>query len=121
GLGDGEGAVALPQLAVEGQLAEQHVRRQPLAWRLFAGGENRAREGEVEAGTRLAHVARREAGRDAPGREVEPGVANRGLHANTRLAYGRVGQADDRERGQPGADVHLNRYAEHLQPVDRER
>ena len=52
-------------------------------------------------GPALRHVARREVRRDPPRRELEAGVEDRGVHALARLAHRRVGEADDRERGQP--------------------
>ncbi len=39
----------------------------------------------------------------------KPGVEDRGLDALARLSHRRVREPDDRERGQPGADVHLDR------------
>ena len=43
------------------------------------------------------------------------------MDAIARLAHGGVGQPDDRERGQPGADVDLDPHLARVHPIDRER
>ena len=83
-------------------------RSRPSLRQLSAGREHRARQRQVEAGAGLAHVAGREVRGYAPGRELISGVEDRRLDALARLAHRRVGQPDDRERGQPRADVHLD-------------
>ena len=100
-LGDGERAAARAQLAAEGQLAEDRPAVDALRGHLAAGDEQAARGREVVAGPRLRQVRGREVDRDAPVRELEAGVADRGVHALARLAHGGVAAADDGEPGRP--------------------
>ena len=67
----------------------------------------------TSAGARLAVIRAR--------RELEARVEDRRADALARLADRRVGEADDRERGQARADVDLDRDVARAQPVDRER
>ena len=83
--------------------------------------EERDGEREVEARTDLAQVGRREVDRDAAVGEDVAGVRERGAHALARLAHRLVGQADDRERRQPAAQVGLDPHAPRLDAVERER
>ncbi len=121
GLCDRERAVAGAHLAVERELAEERVAVQQLPGELPGGGEHAAGEREVEAGAGLGHVAGREVRGDAVLGEVVPGVEDRGAHAVARLAHRGVGKADDRERGQPRADVHLDGHRPRVELFDRER
>ncbi len=114
-------ASARPHAAIERQFPEQRVALQPLPPKLPAGREQRAREREIQARPRLWHVARREVGGDPPGGELIAGVEDRRLNALARLTYGGVGETDDRECGQPGADVDLDGHVSRVQPFDRER
>jgi hypothetical protein len=121
GVRDGEGAARAAYAAVEGELAEQAVAAQPLRWELPGRGEDRAREREVEPRPRLGDVRGREVDGDPPRRELEARIEDRRPDALARLAYGGVREADDRERGQAGADVDLDRDVAGIEPVDRER
>ena len=53
-------------------------------------------------------------------RELEPGVEQRRAHALARLAHGRVGQPDERERRQPAADVDLDGDLAAVDALERE-
>ena len=119
GLSDREGAVARTHLAVERQLTEQRMARQALWRELVGGGQHRAGEREIEAGADLGDVAGGEVGGDPPVGELIPGVEDRRAHAIARLAHRGVGETDDRERRQPGADVDLHGHRARLQPLDR--
>ncbi len=88
---------------------------------LSAGDEQPARRRQVVAGTRLRQVRGREVDGDATAREVEAGVAHRGVHALARLAYGGVAAADDREAGKTGPQVDLDGDAPRGEAVDGER
>ncbi len=100
---DRERAPRGPDGAVERQLPEQGDAVELVAGQLSAGGEHRARDRQVEARTGLAHVAGREIGGDAPGGELVAGVEDRRGDALARLAHSGIGEADDREGGQPRA------------------
>ena len=63
----------------------------------------------------------REAGGDAPGGKLEARVEDRRAHAFARLPHGRVGEPDDRERGQSRAHVDLDGHMPWREPLDRER
>ena len=104
----------------EPELAEDRVALERLGRDVAAGGEDRARDGEVEARAGLAHRRRREVDRDALERELEARVEDRRPHALARLAHGAVGQADDREVGQARAHVDLDRDAPRIESVDGE-
>ena len=119
-LGHGERAAARADLAVEGELAEDRKALQRLGGDVARGGQDRAGDREVEAGPRLAQRRGREVDGDAAQREVEPGVEDGRAHALARLAYGAVGEPDDREAGQAGAHVDLHGDAPRLEAVDGE-
>jgi len=63
---------------------------------------------QVERGTRLAQVGRRQVDGDPPRRMAESGVANRAADSLASLLERRVGQPDDREPGQSRGDVDLD-------------
>jgi hypothetical protein len=42
------------------------------------------------------------------------------VHALARLAHGRIGESDDRERWQARPDVDLDGYVARIETVDRE-
>ena len=114
-------AAARTQLAAEGELAEHRPAIDALRRHLSAGDEQPARRRQVVAGTRLREVRGRKIDRDATAREVEAGVAHRGVHALARLAYGGVTATDDREAGKTGPQVDLDGDAPRGEAVDGER
>ena len=69
--GDRDRPVDRPQVAAQRQLAADRVVAQVVARELVAGREHRDRQGQVEAGPRLAHVGGRQVGREALERELE--------------------------------------------------
>ena len=83
-------------------------------WPLDASTAERERRVEARAG--LAQRRRREVGGDPRGRELEARVQDRRPDPVARLAHGRVAEADDRERGQPGADVDLDPHLARVAP-----
>ena len=95
-------------LAVERELPEERVGLQVLSRELAGGGQDGTGECEVEAGADLGDVAGGEVRGDTPLGELVAAVEDRRAHPVARLAHRGVGEADDRKRGQPGADVHLH-------------
>jgi len=53
-------------------------------------------------------------------RELEAGVEDRAADPLARLAHGAIGEADDREVRQAGADIDLDGDVSRLEAVDRE-
>ena len=119
GLHGGDHARDRTHRAVEPQLAHRRPALDASGGKLVVGGQQRQRDGQVEAAADLAHVGRREVDGD-PFRG--PGATGReqgGAHAVARLTAGRVGQPDDGEARQPGRGVHLDRDGLALGPEDR--
>ena len=77
------------------------------------------RHRQVERRPGLAQLGRGEVDGDPPRREDEPGVADRPADAFAGLLDRRVGEADDREAGQPGRDVHLDPDEPAVEAVQR--
>ena len=108
------------QLAAEGQLAEDRPAVDALRGHLAAGDEQAARRREVVSRSRLREVRGREVDRDAPVRELEAGVADRGVHALARLTHGGVAAADDGEPREAGAQIDLDGDPPRGEAVDGE-
>jgi hypothetical protein len=94
--------------AVERELAEDRVAVEALLRDLVGGGEDRQRNGEVEAGSLLAQRRRSEVHGDAMGRPLEPGRHDARAHTVFRLLARAVGKTDDREAGQAALDARLD-------------
>jgi hypothetical protein len=80
-----------------------------------------ARDRQVEARAALAQRRGGEVHRHALEREREPRVQDRRADTLARLAHRPVGEADDGEVREAGADVDLDSDAARLEAVDRER
>ncbi len=119
-LRDGQRSARGPQLAAERQLAEDGRPSQRIGRRLAGGRQDPAGDREVEAGADLVHVRGREVDHHPSRGELELRVEHRRADPLARLAHGAVAQPDDRERGQPGADVDLDGDAQRVHPADRE-
>ena len=104
-----------PDLAAERQLADQRdrVRAGP---DLLRAEQDPDRDREVERRAGLAQVRRREVDRDPPRRVDEAGVADRAADPLAGLLERGVGQADDREAGQPGATSTSTRMTRPSRP-----
>ena len=120
-VGDREGAASGLDRAVQAELAEERIAVEALARQLARGAEDRAGEREVESRPGLGDVARREVCCDPPSRELEAGVEDRGADALAGLAHSGIGEADDREAGQPWAHVDLDGHVPCAESFDRER
>src|SRR6185437_1782634 len=72
------------------------------------GREDREGDRKVEAGPFLAQRRRREVDRDACARPLELCSGDAGANASLRLLARTVGQADDREGGNPTLDVRFD-------------
>jgi hypothetical protein len=103
------------QPSVERQLPEQdgalqrHLRQHPV------GGEDGARQGQVEPAARLAQRGGRQRQHDALARPRPTGVDDGRPDAVLRLVQRRVRQTDQVDPGQPTPDVRLDL---HQAPVD---
>ena len=75
---------------------------------LLGGREQTDRYRQIEAWTGLAHVRGGKVDRDALLGELEPRVENGRPHPLARLAHGPVGEADQRERGEPCTHVDFD-------------
>ena len=121
GLRDRQCPTRRPDGAVKGELAEQRDALELIRRKLPAGSQDRAGEREIEPGSCLGHVARCEIGGHSPRRELISRVEDRRLDALTRLTHRGIGKSHDRERGQPGPDVHLDGHAPGVQAFNGER
>jgi hypothetical protein len=106
--GDREHTSDSAQPAVERELADRGSSLERAARQLLRRGKKRERDGQVEPGSLLAQLGRREVDGDAPLREVQLGGGDPRADALTGLLARAVGEADDREAGQPVADVGLD-------------
>ena len=111
-LGDGDRAGDGAHAAVERELADARVLEQPLRRELVVAGEHRERDRQVEAGALLPQRGRSEVDGDAAlARPGEQRVDDAAVDPVLRLLAGAVGEADDREGRQVGADevrLHLD-------------
>ena len=117
-LGHGEHTGGVPQLATERQLAEYGPRVQRGGGDLIAGREHGQGQSGVEPGADLAQERRCKVGRDPRLGKLEARVLDGGAHPIAGFAHGRVAETDDRERGQPRADVDLDPHLTRIDPVD---
>ena len=109
-LGDGghrQDAVGVPELTVQGQLAEEHGQRRRTG-ELPRSHQDGQGYRQIVGRTCLSQVGGREACRDAAHWELTAGVPNGGADALTSLLDRSVRQPHDVERGQSGRDVHLD-------------
>ncbi len=110
----------MAHLAAEPELTEDGPASDRRSRDLLGCRKHPAGRGEVEAGTDLWHVRRREVDGDAALRERKAAVQQGGVHALARLANGRVATSDDREGRQTAAQVDLDGDAPGGESVDRE-
>jgi hypothetical protein len=103
------------QLASERKLAGEFLPLERGQGELAARREDAHRDRQVEAAGVLRQLGGREIHRDAARRKFEVRMVERCAHAVARLAHLGVGQANDMERRQPRAEVHLHG---HLGRVD---
>lgn len=119
-LSDGERSGRIAEGPGQRQLAEDDIGLDRLGRDLTAGREHSKRERGVEAGANLAQERGSQVGRDPRLGESEVGVLDRRVHSLPRLPHCRIPQADDRERGQTGANVDLDPDLAGIHTVDRE-
>ncbi len=86
-----------PDPAVERELADRGVLREPLGRNLPRRRQHRERDREVEAGALLAQGCRREVDRDPPRAATRARPSDPAADPLLRLLAGAVGEADDRE------------------------
>ena len=113
-------AAAGTDLSPEAELAEDGVALERVGRDVTAGGEDRARDGEVEARAGLAQRRRRQVDGQTLEGELEAGVEDRRAHALACLPHRAVAQADDGEGRQSGAHVDLHGDAPRLETIDGE-
>ena len=94
-------------LAAQRQLTDEG--EPPATWLdLFRTQQDPDRHRQVERGTGLAQVRRREVDRDPARRMDEARVPERTADALARFLERGIGQPDDREAGQAGCDIDLD-------------
>ena len=114
-LRDREHAADPPQASVECELADRSSPSERRARQLLRRAEHRERDRQVEAGTLLPQLGRREVDRDAPVGEVQLGGRDAAADTLARFLACLVGQPDDREAGQAVADMRLDVDATRLE------
>jgi len=77
--------------------------------------EQREGDRQIEPGTFLLELRRREVDRDASPRKVDPRRANSAPYALLRFLAGTVGEPDDRQRRSTALDVRLHLYPPRLE------
>ncbi len=107
-------------LAAEGELPAHRSALEGVGRDLPAGHEDADGDRQVEPRARLAERGGREVRGEALERKVEAGVQQGGAYPLARLSHRRVGQADERERGQPRPDVDLDGDLPALDALERE-
>jgi hypothetical protein len=120
GLRDRERAPATAQPAAERELTEDDDLGERVLRDLAARREHGERDRQVEARAALAQVGGREVGDDAPHRELEAAVEQRGADTLAGLADGGVAEPDDAEGRQPLAHVDLDGHGTGVEAVDGE-
>ena len=105
-------------LAAQGQLADEGdpPRTRP---ELLRAEQDADRHREIERRARFPQVRRREVDRDPSRRMDESGVAQRAANTLACLLERGVGEADDREPGQPRRDVDLDPDQPAVEAVER--
>ena len=101
---------------IEGQFADERMTLEPQ--RAIAEAQDGHGDGQVEAGPFLGDLGGRQVDGETALRKLEPGVADRGLHALAGLLDGPVGEADDGEVGQAVGDVGLDHHRHSGEAVD---
>ena len=94
--------------AIERQLAQRQIAPRRIRRDRTDRDQHRERDRQVEVAALLEQVGRRQVDGDPPGRQADAQSTERAAHALAQFADRLVGQADDRERGQAGADLHLD-------------
>ena len=102
--------------SVERQLADRDPVAQLLGIGHAHGGQQSQRDRQVVMRSVLGQIGGGEVDGDALGREREAHRGQRRLHPLAALAHRLVGQADDIETRQAGADVALHLHGACLQP-----
>jgi len=95
-----------PQLPIQRELSE--TERGDVHVQLPARAEDPEGDRELEAGTFLATLGRREIHRDSTERKLESGVPHRGAHALPRFLHRGVGEPDHDQGRQAVRDVDLD-------------
>jgi hypothetical protein len=105
----GERAAHRAQVAGEREFAGEFVGIQPGRLDLFRGDQDAERDRQVETAGFLGQVGRGEVHGDAPLRELEAAVLDRGAHAVAGFLDFGVGQADQGEGRQAGGEMDFDR------------
>ena len=113
-LGDGERAAHRPDPAVERQLADGRVLREPLDRKLPRRRQHRQRDREVEARSLLPQAGGSEVDGDPLQRPLELRRADPAADAVLGLCARAVGEPDDREAREAAVDVRLDLDAPRL-------
>jgi hypothetical protein len=120
GRGDGHrehpwgGHQATPQR----ELPEEREPGEPVAGYLSRCGKHAHGDGEVQARPVLPEIPRGQVHHDPAERPLQARALDGGPDAIPGVLHGRAGQAGQRERGKPSADVRLNRDRVSSHPDD---
>jgi ADP-ribose pyrophosphatase len=96
------------QPAVEGELADRGVPREPVGRDLTRGGEHCERDRQVEPRSLLAELGRGQVDGDPTVRPLELGRRDPAPNPLLRLLTGAVGEADDREGRHPELEMRFD-------------
>jgi hypothetical protein len=101
---------------VERKFAEKHRVVDLPAFEFPRRAKYAHRQRQVEGGTLLAHIGRREIDHDAPHRKRISGILNCGRHPFAALPHRDVGEADHDEAGQLAFDMRFDADENALMP-----
>ncbi len=116
--GQRQGAAHPTKAAVQGHLSQRRGGLQTLARGLPRGREDPDRHGQVGGGALFAALGGGQVHGDLAVGKLEAGVPEGRPDPITRLATGQIGQPDQHEARQAGADVHLALDREGLEPPE---
>ena len=106
--------------AIERQLAERQIALGGIARERAHADQQRERDRQIEVAALLGQVGGRQIDRDALGRQAEPERPERAAHPLAQFGDRLVGQADEGERRQAGADLHLHVDVLDVDPGERD-
>ena len=120
-LGDGEDSADGTDAAVEGELADDRVRRERVEWELSGCRQDREGDREIEGGSLLPEARRRQVHDDPPAGPLEFSGRDPAADALLRLLAGAAGEPDDRERRHAALEVRFDLDAPRLEAHERMR
>ena len=104
---------------IQRELANDDVPAQRVRGDLPGGGQDPQRDGQIEDRARLPRVGRGQVHGDPPHGHLEAGVPHRRAHPLPGFPHCGVRKPNDREGGEPGADVQFHPHHGRLQSHHR--